>query len=140
MDTYEDITADKPVFWLHYQHFITARIRRMTGGYIFTLCVNPHLGGVPDPALDGGGRGGVPDPALDRGGYLIQPWMGGRAVPDPALDGGGVPDQALDGGGGVPVSVKGKIFDTRFGLIHVQNGKKILLSRDPPPPSKGKFF
>ena len=24
---------------------ITARIRRMTGGYIFTLCVNPHLGG-----------------------------------------------------------------------------------------------
>ena len=27
-------------------------------------------------------------------------------------------------GGGVPVSVKGKIFDTRFGLIHVQTGKK----------------
>ena len=71
----------------------------MTGGYIFTLCVNPHLEGVPDPALDGGdgGEGG--------GGYLIQPWTGGREVPDRALDWGGhgrggVPDRALDGGGG----------------------------------------
>ena len=63
--------------------FITARIRRMTEGYIFTLCVNPHLGG----------------------------------------------------GGGYPVSVKGKIFDTRFGLIHVQTGKKNFLLRDPPPPT-----
>ena len=43
--------------------------------------------------------------------------------------------------GGVPVSVKGKIFDTRFGLIHVQTGKKNFLSRtDPPSLVKGKFF
>ena len=38
------------------------------------------------------------------------------------------------GGGEYPVSVKGKNFDTRFGLIHVQTGKEIFLSRDPPPP------
>ena len=42
---------------------VTARIRRMTGGYIFTLCVSPHLSGLPTfqvgwvptfPGLDGG--------------------------------------------------------------------------------------
>ena len=45
----------------------------------------------------------------------------------------------ISGGGGVQVSVKGKIFDTRFGLIHVQTGKKIFVE-GPPPPSKGKNF
>ena len=29
--------------------------------------------------------------------------------------------------------VKGKIFDTRFGLIHVQTGKKIFCQGTPPP-------
>ena len=43
-----------------------------------------------------------------------------------------------EGGGGVPVSVKGKFFDTRFGLIHVQTGKKNFLSRDPPSPGNSK--
>ena len=33
-----------------------------------------------------------------------------------------------------PPLVKGKFFDTRFGLIHVQTGKKNFLSRDPPSP------
>ena len=28
--------------------------------------------------------------------------------------------------------MKGKFFDTRFGLIHVQTGKKNFLLRDPP--------
>ena len=37
-------------------------------------------------------------------------------------------------GGGYPVSVKGKFFDTRFGLIHVQAGKKIFVEGTPPPP------
>ena len=72
--------------------------------------------GVPiqPSALDGGG---CPNPVLDEGGGVpIQPWMGGGG-PNPALDGGG---------GGYPVSVKGKIFDSRFGLIHVQTGKKIF--------------
>ena len=36
-----------------------------------------------------------------------------------------------------PSPVKGKIVGTRFGLIHVQTGKKIL-SRDPPPPWNSK--
>ena len=40
--------------------------------------------------------------------------------------------------GGYLVSVKGKFFDTRFGFIHVQMGKKSFSPRDPP--SKGKFF
>ena len=39
----------------------------------------------------------------------------------------------VSGPGGYPVSVKGKIFDTRFGLIHVQTGKKIFVEGPPPP-------
>ena len=46
---------------------------------------------------------------------------------------GGVPRFWGGGGEGYLVSVKGKIIDTRFGLIHVQTGKKIFWSRDPPP-------
>ena len=38
-----------------------------------------------------------------------------------------------------PPPVKGKIFDTRFGLIHIQTGK-IFFVEGPPPPSKGKNF
>ena len=44
---------------------------------------------------------------------------GGYPVSDP---GGGTQSQIW--GVGYPVSVKGKIFDTRFGLIHVQTRKK----------------
>ena len=43
-----------------------------------------------------------------------------------------------------PPPVKGKFFDTRFGLIHVQTGKNFLSRAAPPrptpPPSKGKNF
>ena len=93
------------------------------------------------------------------GGYLIQPWTGGKGsqvsdfwvggVPGLRFSGrggprsqifGGGPRSKISRGGGVPVSVKGKIFDTRFGLIHVQTGKKKFLSRDPRPSSKGKIF
>ena len=88
-------------------------------------------GGGPRFQISGGG--GVPDPALDGGGgYLIQPWRGGSQVSD--FLGGGSQVSDFQGGGGSLVSVKGKIFDTRFGLIHVQTGKKIFLSRDFPPP------
>ena len=52
---------------------------------------------------------------------------------------GGVPGLRFSGRG-VPVSVKGKIFDTRFGLIHVQTGEKNFCQGTPPPPVKGKFF
>ena len=86
----------------------------MTGGYIFTLCVSPHLdvGGVPGP-----GRG-VPNSAMDGG------------VPGLRFSGGEVP--GLRFSGGIPVSIKGKIFGTRFGLIHVQTGEKNFLLNDPP--------
>ena len=52
---------------------------------------------------------------------------------------GGVPSLRFSGGRGwYLVSLKGKIFDTRFGLIHVQTRKKIFV--EGPPPSKGKNF
>ena len=88
--------------------------------------------------------GGVPGPGPGRGGSQVSDFGG---VPGLRFS-GGVPglrffgrSQVSDfrGGsqvsdfweGGYPVSVKGKFFDTRFGLIHVQTGK-IFLSRDPP--------
>ena len=56
--------------------------------------------------------------------------------------GGGTQSQVLgergEGGFGYLVSVKGKNFDTRFGLIHVQTGKKIFVEGSPP--VKGKIF
>ena len=40
-----------------------------------------------------------------------------------------------------PPPVKGKNFGTRFGLIHVQTGKKFLVEGPPPPPPvKGTIF
>ena len=42
---------------------------------------------------------------------------------------------------GTPPPVKGKIFDTRFGLIYVQTGKnKFFWGTPSPPPVKGKIF
>ena len=82
----------------------TAYVVRDGGGYIFTLFVSPHLrwggggvwgGGVPRPGPDWGGttarsrQGGVPHPALDGGG-------GGGRLPWPGPNGGG--------GGGTPSS------------------------------------
>ena len=49
--------------------FVTARIQRMTGGYIFTLCVCPHLeGGTYLPRSGGGGTylGRYPPPPSHR--------------------------------------------------------------------------
>ena len=37
-----------------------------------------------------------------------------------------------------PPLVKGKFFDTRFGLIHVQTGKKNFCQGTPPPPRNSK--
>ena len=36
---------------------------------------------------------------------------------------------------GPPLLVKGKNFDTRFGLIHVQTGEKNFCRGTPPPPT-----
>ena len=103
---------------------ITARIRRMGEGTVFSLFVSSHLGG---------------------GGSQVQVWRGGlrsRSGGVPGLRSGGSPSLRSGGsgfGGSYLVSVKGKIFDTRFGLIHVQTGKKIFVE-GPPPPVKGKNF
>ena len=102
-------------------------------GYIFTLCVSPHL--------DGGGGSQVSD---FLGGSPVSDFPGGG--PRSQIFWGGSQSQIFGGGslvsdfwGGSPVSIKGKIFDTRFGLIHVQTGKKFFVE-GPPPPSKGKNF
>ena len=87
-------------------YFITARVRSTREGNIYTWkCLSVHFGGVPHPypSLSGG----VPNPALDGGGTPIQPWMGG--YPNPALDGGGVPQPWMGGypnlgQGGYPIS------------------------------------
>ena len=93
----------------------------MTEGYIFSLSTFRWGGG------GGGGRG--------RGGDRSQIFGG---VPGLRSFEGG--SQVSDFGGGFPVSVKGKIFETRFGLIHVQTGKKIFVKGPPPLPVKGKIF
>ena len=61
------------------------------------------------------------------GGSQVSYFFGGSQVSD--FLGG---SQVSDFQGGSPLSVKGKILDTRFGLIHVQTGKKIFFPRDPP--------
>ena len=90
---------------------ITARIRRMTGGNIFSLFTLagggvPHLRsrerGYPIP---GPGRGGVPNPRSRWGGSPSQVQVGGYPEYPPTWD--GVPPQTWDGvppqiWGGVP--------------------------------------
>ena len=84
-------------------YILTARIRRMEEGNIFTLCVSPHLdggGGVPQPGLDGGRVPGPPP-----GQVLL---VGG--VPWPGLDGGGVPQPGLDGEGDTQCTPPGQVW------------------------------
>ena len=113
---------------------------------IFSLCVSVHT------SMGGGSQvqvqvGGVPNPAMDGGGGSPRSQIFWRGVPGLRFSGGGPRSQIFWGGprsqifwgGGCPVSIKGKIFDTRFGLIHVQTGKKIFC-QGTPPPSKGKKF
>ena len=98
----------------------------MTEGYIFSLST---FRGGGSQVSDFSGRGprsqifpgGVPGLRFFQGGSQVSDLSGGVQVSD-------FP------GGVVPVSVKGKIFDTRFGLIHVQTGKKIFCQGTPPPP------
>ena len=113
----------------------------MTGGYIFSLSTLRGRGGSQVQVQVGGGS----QVQVQVGGY---PVSGFRGVPGPGPGGGGMPGlrsggvpSLRSGGGGYPVSVKGKIFDTRFGLIHVQTGKKIFCRGTLPPlPVKGKNF
>ena len=70
---------------------ITARIRRMGEGTVFSLFVSSHLGGV----LPQSGLGGVPHLRSGRGGTPSQVWLGG--YPIPGLGGRGYPILGLDG-------------------------------------------
>ena len=90
-------------------NIFTARIRRMTGGYIFTLCVSPHLGGgyLPSgwwggvstqvwvgrvPTFPGLGGGGTYLPRPGWWGYLpFQVWMGGTYLGRYPPPGSGTP-------------------------------------------------
>ena len=116
----------------------------MTGGYIFSLStllggggsqVQVGEGGSQVQGKVGGSRSRWGVPSLRSGGYPVS-GLGGTQ----SQVWGGVP--GLMSMGGYPVSVKGKIFDTRFGLIHVQTGKKFFVKGPPPPPPpvKGKNF
>ena len=115
------------LYGIGFFEFLPPAIRRMTEGYIFSLSTF-RGGGVPGPSLRSGGVPGLR-------------FWGGRG-PRSQIFGGGVPGLRFLGGtrsqiftgGGYPVSVKGKIFDTRFGLIHVQTGKKNFCQGTPPHP------
>ena len=134
--------------------------QRMGEGNSFSLFTF-RGGGVPDPALDGGGgprsqifRGG-PRSQIFGGVPRSQIFLGG--VPGLRFLGGGIPslskgknfwhqiwlDTCSDWGKnfcrGTPPLVKGKLFDTRFGLIHAQTGKKNFCWGTPPL-VKGKNF
>ena len=69
------------------------------------------------------------------GGYQVSDFWGGYQVSD--FCGGGYMVSDFQGGGYM-VSVKGKLFDTRFGLIHVQTGKKNFVKGPPPPPGMAR--
>ena len=108
-------------------------------------------------SVQGGGRGGSTRSQIFGGGTRSQIFRGGYQVSDfqrgvvPGLRFSGVVPglrflggyQVSDfwGGGGYQVSdfrrgylvsVKGKLFDTRFGLIHVQTGKFFFVKGPPP--------
>ena len=87
---------------------------------------------------------GVSMSQIFRGGFHVSDFWGGPRSQifegDPMSQiFGGIPGLRFLGGlrsqiwgGWYPVSVKGKIFDTRFGLIHVQTRKKIFVEGPPP--------
>ena len=126
--------------WLN--SLLPPAIRRMTEGYIFSLSTF-RGGGSQVPVSDLGGRG--PGLRFLGRGTLSQIFWGGTWS---QIFGGGTRSQIFRGGylvsdfrrGGNFFSL-GKIFDTRFGLIHVQTGEKFFCQGTPPPhPVKGKIF
>ena len=93
-----------------------------------------EVGGVPGLRFLGGYQvsnlwGGTRSQLFWRGVYQVSDfWRGGPGLK--FLGRGGTRSQIFRGG--YLVSVKGKLFDTRFGLIHVQTGK-IFFVKGPPP-------
>ena len=76
--------------------------------------------------------GGTRSQIFFGGGYQVSDFLGG-GVPGLRFFWGGYQVSHF-GGGGYLVSVKGKLFDTRFGLIHVQTWKNTFVKGPPPPP------
>ena len=123
----------------------------MTGRYCFHRCLSVNIsgGGTWSQIFRDGGA--IPGLRFYRGGTWSQIFRGvGGGTWSQIFGGGGVPDLRFGGGvpglrfsrggylvsdfqGGYPVLVKGKIFDSRFGLIHVQTGKKNFCWGTPPP-------
>ena len=156
-------TLNRKCQWPLIIPIITARIRRMEEGTVFSLSVHTSMGGGPRSRSRLGGvpgqGGGVPGPGQGGegsqvqvgGGSQVQVKLGG--VPGPGQGGGGPRSRSegypvlvwggylVSGPGGYPVLVKGKIFDTRFGWNHVQTRGKIFCQGTPPPPLvKGKII
>ena len=103
--------------------------------------VSDFLGGSPVSDFGGGTQsqifgegsqsqilGGVPSLRFSGGLSPVSDFRGG--IPGLRFSGGSQVSNFQ--GAGYPVSVKGKNFDTRFGLIHVQTGKKIFCRGTPP--------
>ena len=147
-ECYLPATLNYERLFLENDPIVTARIRSMTGRYCFHRCLSVNISG---------GRGGTWSQIFGEGGYLVSDFRGG--VPGLRFSGGGTWSQIFGGvpglrfsrggtlsqifggagylvsdflHGGYLVLVKGKIFDSRFGLIHVQTGEKKFLLRDPP--------
>ena len=147
------------------EHVITARIRRMREGTVFSLSVHTSIGGgVPHPRS---GRGGYPIPGQDRGllhtrsewrGYPIL-LMGGEGIPISGLDlgvphpaDGGYPSKIRTGGypilltGGTPSNIRTGGFpgvppiETGWGTLgypHLDWMGYLHLGLDGVPPSAG---
>ena len=143
-------------------YVITARVRSTREGNIYTWkCLSVHFleGGVPCLRFSGGGGGSQVSDLLG-GGVPGLRFSGGEVSGLRFFGGGprfwgGVPglskgknfwhqiwlDTCSDqkkifcSGTPPPPLVKGKIFDTRFGLIHVQTGKKFFVEGPPSLPS-----
>ena len=134
-----------------FRKLVTARHPK-DDGRLYFQSVHISGGGVPGPGLRSGGGsqsqifGGVPvsdfwgGPGLRfLGGYLVSDFRGGSRS---QIFGGilvsdfrGYPVSDFRGGGYL-VSVKGKFFGTRFGLIHIQTRKKNFVKGTPPPSPK----
>ena len=111
--------------------FFTARIRRMTGGYVFTgVCLFNFWGGVPPSPLTGGTpsfpMGGTPFPGLDEGGTPC-PNLG-RGYPPPSGPGKGVPPPLPGPGKGVSPRPDLSL-DRRGGLPPTGTAQRVLATR-----------
>ena len=96
---------------------ITARIRSMTGRYCFHRCLSVNISGGGVPGLSKG-KNFWHQIWLDTCSDWKKNFLSRDCPPSPPPP---------------PPPVKGKIFDTRFGLIHVQTGKKNFCRGTPPP-------